>query len=170
MHLQEEGNVRKGLSICSFAEHFCQQRGHIRARVDWPWIYQSRCLVYSLYKTRHKLMSILCEYTMPSREEVSSSNNWNKSKDVASLPFPLPPCTLQGRAATAREAAVHHRSNWPWFIGGQSSQQELAQHWQEARQGHAVNISKPTQTNPNPPRTGHHYSRSGVTRQQDACV
>lgn len=82
---------------------------------------------------------------LPNREEGNHSSNWNESRDVASLPSSLPPCTLQGRATTGGEAAVHHRGNWPWFIGGQSSQRELAQHWQEARQGHAVNISKPTQ-------------------------
>lgn len=79
-----------------------------------------------------------------------------KSRAMASLP----PCTLQGRAATGGEAAVHHRGNWPWFIGGQSSQQELAQHWQEARQGHAVNISKRTQPSPNP------HGQDATTRDQ----
>lgn len=83
-------------------------------------------------------------------EEGSCSSNWNESRDVASLPFSFPPCTLQSRAATGREAAVQHRGNWSWFIGGQSSQRELAQHWQKARQGHDVNISKPTQPSPNP--------------------
>lgn len=81
---------------------------------------------------------------LQNREEGSYSSNWNESRAVASLSLSLPPCTLQGRAVTGAEEAVHQRGNWPWFIGGQSSQQELAQHWHEARQGHAVNTSKPT--------------------------
>lgn len=91
---------------------------------------------------------------------------------------PSPPCTLQGRAATGGEAAVHHRGNWPWFIGGQSSQRELAQHWQEARQGHAVNISKPTQTQPKPPTAGtplpriscHHAEEVHVCECMFVCI
>lgn len=95
---------------------------------------------------------------------------------MASLLLSLPPCTLQGRAVTGGEAAVHQRGNWPWFIGGQSSQRELAQHWHEARQGRAVNISKPTRArpSPNPPtspgRPIHHYSRSAVTTQEGPHV
>lgn len=96
-------------------------------------------------------MYSVCFQCLPNRGEGSFSSNWTESKAVASLPLFLPPCTLQGRAATREEAAVHYCGNWPWFIGGQSSQRELAQHWQEARQGHTVNISKPTPTQPKPP-------------------
>lgn len=103
-------------------------------------------------------------------EEGSHSRNWNESRDVASLPFSHPPCTLQGMAVTGGEETVHQRGNWPWFIGGQSSQWELAQHWHRARQGHAVNISRPTQPSPNPPQPGHHYSRSAVTVQEGSRV
>lgn len=50
---------------------------------------------------------------LPNREEGNHSSNWNESRDVASLPSSLPLCTLQGRATTGGEAAVHHRGNWP---------------------------------------------------------
>lgn len=60
-------------------------------------------------------MEIYCASTqrLPNREEGSYGSNWNESRAVDSLPLSLPPCTLQGRAATGREEAVHQRGNWP---------------------------------------------------------